>query len=1071
VVEDSDVYSTADWTTFRSVLGLSVYSSGSFTQVHPAPPSGTNNCSDPGINGNDAEAILDAEWASAAAPSAAIVLASCTDTTNFGGFIALQNLLNTTPPAIISISYGESEPELGTAANAYVNALYQQAVAEGASIFVSSGDEGAASSDAGLSYASHGIAVSGFTSTPYNVSVGGTDFGDTVTGSNNIYWATSNTSTYGSAESYVPEIPWNNSCASQLLATYFRFSVTYGSAGFCNSSTGSSYFLTTVAGSGGPSGCVTGVPATSGVVGGTCAGYAKPSWQSVLGNPGDGVRDIPDVALFAANGAWGHYYVVCYSDNGSGRGGSACTGAPNTWSGFGGTSVSSPIMAATQALINQASGSSAGNPNPTYYSLANGEYGASGTSACNSSLGNEAESTCIFYDVTEGDMDISCKAGLIVPAPDCYLPSGTYGVLSQSNSQYQHAYGASTGWDFATGIGSINANNLVNSWPKPPSITSVNSSTFIAGTQGMFTVTVTGTPAPALTESGALPSGITFNTTTGVLGGTPAQGTGGVYNISFEASNGVGANATQNFTLTVDQVPAITSGASTTFTVGTPGTFGVTATGYPVPAVSEAGTLPNGVTFNAGQLSGTPAAGTAGTYPIMFTASNGVSPNASQNFTLTVNQPTGTGSAASFLGMDTTTKGNWKTRYGADGNVIANYGQSVPSYATFGVEANTPTYTWATNTADPRALQTTTGSIASCWYSSPTTFYFDVNITDGNTHELALYAVDWDNYQGGRSETVQVTDVNGNALDTLRTLSNYTGGTYLAWNISGHVRINITLTGGGNAVVSGVFFGGGATQTAPGITSASSTAFTVGTPGTFGVTATGYPVPVVSEAGTLPNGVTFNAGQLSGTPAAGTAGTYPIMFTASNGVSPNATQNFILTVNQSAGTGSGASFLGTDTTTKGSWKTLYGADGNVIANYGQSVPTYATFGVEANTPTYTWATNTADPRALQTTTGSIASCWYSNPTTFYLDVNITDGNTHELALYAVDWDNYQGGRSETVQVTDVNGNALDTLRTLSNYTGGTYLVWNISGHVRINVTLTGGGNAVVSGVFFGGSAE
>jgi len=108
---------------------------------------------------------------------------------------------------------------------------------------------------------------------------------------------------------------------------------------------------------------------------------------------------------------------------------------------------------------------------------------------------------------------------------------------------------------------------------------------------------------------------------------------------------------------------------------------------------------------------------------------------------------------------------------------------------------------------------------------------------------------------------------------------------------------------------------------------------------------------------------------------------------------------------------------------------------------------------------------------LQTTTGSIASCWYSNPTTFYLDVNITDGNTHEVAVYAVDWDNYQGGRSETVQVTDVNGNALDTLRTLSNYTGGTYLVWNISGHVRINVTLTGGGNAVVSGVFFGGSAE
>ena len=91
----------------------------------------------------------------------------------------------------------------------------------------------------------------------------------------------------------------------------------------------------------------------------------------MLGNPSDGVRDIPDVSLFAANGVWGHYYVVCYSEPDWWGGGFPCSGAPDTWAGFGGTSVSSPIMAAIQALINQKTGSRQGNPNPGYYALAN----------------------------------------------------------------------------------------------------------------------------------------------------------------------------------------------------------------------------------------------------------------------------------------------------------------------------------------------------------------------------------------------------------------------------------------------------------------------------------------------------------------------------------------------------------------------------------------------------------------------------------------------------------------------------------------------------------------------------
>ncbi len=318
VIEDSDLYSSADWTTFRTTFGLSQYTSGSLTTVHPAPLSGASNCHDPGVNSDDGEAISDAEWASAAAPGAAIQLASCADTrTTFGGLIALQNLMNasSTPPSIVSISYGECEAENGASSNAAFNSLFQQAVLEGVSVFVSAGDEGAASCDAGASAATHGIGVSAFASTPYNVAVGGTDFGDTFAGTNGNYWSSTNSSYYGSAISYIPEIPWNDSCAGTLLAGYFKYSTTYGAGGFCSSATATQEGLQeVVAGSGGPSGCATGVASTSGVVSGTCAGYRKPSWQSATGNPNDGVRDIPDVSLFAADGIWGHYYVTCYSD-------------------------------------------------------------------------------------------------------------------------------------------------------------------------------------------------------------------------------------------------------------------------------------------------------------------------------------------------------------------------------------------------------------------------------------------------------------------------------------------------------------------------------------------------------------------------------------------------------------------------------------------------------------------------------------------------------------------------------------------------------------------------------------
>src|SRR5229473_2410343 len=284
LIEDTDVFSSSDWTTFRSTFGLSGYTSASFTQVHPRPPTGPNNCGAPGTFApNSAEAILDAEWASASAPSAAIEMAACADTSvTFGGLIAIQNLINasTTSPSIMSISYGQCETVNGAAANASYNSAYQQAVAEGVSVFVAAGDSGAAGCDNSAAEATHGIGVNAFASTPNNVAVGGTDFSDTYSGTNATYWNSSNTTAFGSAMSYLPEIPWNDSCAGALLSTYGGFSPTYAPPSLCNDPSLGSVVLSTVAGGGGPSQCASGTPSTAGIVSGSCAGWPKPSWQT-----------------------------------------------------------------------------------------------------------------------------------------------------------------------------------------------------------------------------------------------------------------------------------------------------------------------------------------------------------------------------------------------------------------------------------------------------------------------------------------------------------------------------------------------------------------------------------------------------------------------------------------------------------------------------------------------------------------------------------------------------------------------------------------------------------------------
>jgi hypothetical protein len=527
LVEDSDIYTNGgtvnDWMTFRTGFGIPVanYPGASLTTIHP-------NCADPGVNGDDAEAIIDAEYASAAAPSAAIVMAVCND------FVAMLQTMfnnpNTYPPAIMSISYGECEALNGAGNNAAFRNVYQTGVAEGWSIFVSAGDQGAGGCNFGGQTVSDGVGVNGLGSTVYNVAVGGTDFGDTFAHQNNTYWSSTNTATFGSALSYIPEIPWNTTCGSQLFATFEGFATTYGSSGFCNSNlivNQNPFFLKNWAGSGGQSLCAQGTASVSGVISGTCTGWPKPSWQSgFLGNPADTVRDLPDVSMFASFGPWNHAYAICYSDttstgnppqprNGTGI---PCAGTASSWStGWGGTSFGSPIWAGIQALINQYTGSTQGNPNPVLYKLAAAEYGASGSSACNSSNGNTVSASCIFYDVTAGDMVVPCAAN---PSTSnyysCYVPSGTYGVMSTNPSTYAPAFATGLGWDFATGIGTVNVYNLITNWA------------LTGGGNASLTVSVTGSGTVASNPAGvSCPSTCSHIFTGGAqvtLTPTPASG-------------------------------------------------------------------------------------------------------------------------------------------------------------------------------------------------------------------------------------------------------------------------------------------------------------------------------------------------------------------------------------------------------------------------------------------------------------------------------------------------------------------------------------------------------------------
>ena len=179
-----------------------------------------------------------------------------------------------------------------------------------------------------------------------------------------------------------------------------------------------------------------------------------------------------------------------------------------------------------------------------------------------------------------------------------------------------------------------------------PTITSADSTSIGMRAPLGFTVTTTGIPVPALTETGALPAGLTFTDNgngTASLSGMAAPGTAGSFPITITASNGVGSPATQAFTLTVTtaaSAPAITSDPADAGMFGTLYGFTVTTTGYPVPKISKTGTMPPGVHFadngdGTATISGTPDGAALGPYTVTLTAKNKAG-KATQSFTLTI---------------------------------------------------------------------------------------------------------------------------------------------------------------------------------------------------------------------------------------------------------------------------------------------------------------------------------------------------------------------------------------------------------------------------------------------------
>jgi hypothetical protein len=411
IMADSNI-NLADVSDFQSQFGLPLKAP---TVI--VPPGSSNPGLLPGPDGDEIEAILDVEWAGAVAQNATInLIVSKSSNTTFGGDLDAEYVIDgNSPPPILSESFGECELGLGTAGNTFYNNLWTQGATEGITIIISSGDNGSAGCDVQqvdnstpTGAAQLGLAVNGVASTGADVAVGGTDFNDLT--SPLTYWAVGNNPvTMASAQSYIPESTWNDSCTNAVFINEFNGQFGNDAQTVCNNATiVSAGFDLPVGGSGGKSACTT----SDGTTPSSCAGgNAKPTFQN--GVTTDATRDIPDISMFAGDGEISaSFYIVCERDF-TGDGGAACNLDPDVgpFLEVGGTSVSTQVFAGVMALVIQSNAlARQGNPDTVLYSLAKAEFAAS----CNTNS-PQPHSTCVFNDVTTGTIAMPC----VTSSPDC----------------------------------------------------------------------------------------------------------------------------------------------------------------------------------------------------------------------------------------------------------------------------------------------------------------------------------------------------------------------------------------------------------------------------------------------------------------------------------------------------------------------------------------------------------------------------------------------------------------------------------------------------------------------------
>jgi subtilase family serine protease len=470
IVQDSNI-NPADVADFQKMFGLTAN-----------PVNVILNGPDPGIQGpnsasdDEIEADLDVQWAGAVAPGAQIDLVVSEDSESIGMFgtdLSAIYIVDNNIAPVLSESFGSCEAGIGSSAEALYVDLWEQAAAQGITAVISAGDNGSAGCDpdakaSNQDVANLGIAVSGLASTPYNVALGGTDFqnfGGTQNqlGSSSTFWNATNSTdnTQTSAKGYIPEWPWNDSCAATATSPT--------NVGTCTASvinpnadpTAANFGIDLVAGSGGPSTL-----------------NAKPSFQSgINGMPSANFRQVPDISLFSGNGSNASFLIICQQDGNTGTGSSTSSCDLNSpfadFQGVGGTSAAAPAFAGIVAMINQKTGQRQGDANYVLYQL---YKNGSASTICPSAA--SPASTCIFYDTVAGNNSVACAGG----TPNCSTAtSGQFGVLIDPTKTNTPAFMTTTGYDNATGLGSVNITNLLNAWS---SVTFTSDTVTLTGPSG-----------------------------------------------------------------------------------------------------------------------------------------------------------------------------------------------------------------------------------------------------------------------------------------------------------------------------------------------------------------------------------------------------------------------------------------------------------------------------------------------------------------------------------------------------------------------------------------------------------